>query len=187
MPIRMLSRDEHLKLSDTDLELFKSLQRRDQLPTMADEHKEAKGWSPTESMLLNIANQIAGGPASSRELARDIAASCFGPIYERYVEIAESSEQLAEGKTPKSEILAGAFTLPPNVKVPKAERGRGLAADLIIFAGTFAEIAERYPSALQFVGVNVSRVAAGMRLRAQKFGIDLGDYWSYRAPSRARK
>jgi len=180
--MQFLSRDQHCVLAATEIEQFKSLQRRDQLPTWAAGDADTRGYSPFESMLLIIANDLAEGPASSREAAATIASRGFGPIHQRWGEIDETSKSIVRGITPAVEILYGTLEIPINKTVGRRTAPLG-KTEPIIFCNTLAEIAANFPSPLRLVAVNVSRIAAEMRVRAEQQQIDLTEFWSYRFPT----
>src|SRR5262249_4972601 len=144
-----------------------------------------KGFSPTETLLLRLSIALSG---PDRDFTRDVAASCFGLVYDRFAEIAETSERLARGMKVDDQLFAGALMLPPGGAFPRqAKFGYGAAEGWIVFVDTLRELAGRYPTASRIVAGNLTHEAAEMRRIAETRAIDISDFWTYSPPGTRRK
>jgi hypothetical protein len=166
--VQLLTREQHCNLAGIDIEAFKSLQRRGLLPT-ADGTEEELGWkklgyTPFEAMLLLIANSLADEQSLSRLRAAKIAALGYGPINWNWVSVRQTSAELVRGATPAAEFLYGEIGLSDGTSE--------------IMCSTFARIARKFRSARFVTLVNVSRIAATMRIRASDLKIDLEEFWN---------
>lgn len=156
----LLSRDDYCRLTGIDLEMLKSLQRRDQVPTVPGPGAQGN-YTPLASVLMEIANEFADGQGINRTRAALLASHGFC-IYSRWKEVAETSEALFSGQDVSAELFLAV-----------AEDGRERSA----FCGTIAQISRKFPSPVRLALANVSRAAAVVRMRAARDNIDLGDFW----------
>lgn len=147
---------------------FTALSRRDQAPAAYTDllNRRHGEYSALEALLWIIRNAL-----SDLHLAHVAAAQTAAQavvIAERSSEIASTSQKLAAGVEPKSQILFARLLTPGDKGIPKT----------VFFCGTVTELAKKYPAPIVCVVVNVSRAAAELRARADNAGVSLDDFWS---------
>jgi hypothetical protein len=160
----MLTREQLCLLAGMELEAFKTLRKLGRIPTMADDQKDARGYTPFEAFMLVISDDLANGLTVSRTVACEIAMGAYKEIAcndARWQEICDTSADLVSGVSPNAEILFG--------------RIDPLGGKSKIVCGTLAEISAAHPSPVRTILTNVSRCAAVMRQRAARHKIDLVD------------
>jgi hypothetical protein len=151
-----LSREQHCALADLDVEAFKTLQRYSRIPDLGARFGQPNGYHPFETFALLIAMEFRRQFFMSHEQAASIAAKadvmlpCWHDIG-------------APLETSKPEIFFGRVSFP------------GVVPPLTV-CGTFLQIASDHPTAITFVGLSVSRIAAQMRSKAASRSIDLAEF-----------
>ncbi len=175
MGIQMLGRADFCKLAGLEVEQYNALRRRDQVPLVPNlDLPEAianeRGYSPTGALALIIANELTERYDMSRDRSARLALYTLQLFGQRWNRVAETSAQLAAGKTAYADILFAVIDWPgarPKKKGPPPKIG----------IGTLSEIASQYPNASSIIAVSATQCAALLRQRAARARIDLGDFW----------
>jgi hypothetical protein len=175
MGIRFLSRTDCCALAGLDVEQYKVLRRRDQVPMvpnpdLPEEVANARGYEARSALYLIIANELAERYEISRDYAAKMAAHAIC-MHDRWKEISATSAQLAAGKEPTHDIL---FALIDWWGFGQSKTKR---RDTKAAVGTLAEIAHQHPGARDIIATSLTRCAALMRQRAAKARINLDEFW----------
>jgi hypothetical protein len=188
--MKMFGRAEFCLLTGMEVEAFNSLRRRDLLPLrppreMPEETANISGYGPLPALLMIVANEAVDRHDVSRQRAARFAGMTFFVFRgwprpkdpDRWHLVADTSAEVAAGKEPSADILLAAIDWPANEPNPKDFKSSKNKTGLTVDIGTFQEIAERHPTASSIIAVSLTRCAAVLRQRAEKHGIDLGDFW----------
>jgi hypothetical protein len=173
----VLTREQHCLLAGIDVETFKSMKKRGQLPT-ADYAKTPegdRGYTPTSTLMLLIAIDLFYACGLSRDSAA-IIATAGNYAHRNWPAIASSSLLIAQGKPVENPVMCGLVERTKH----KAEAARQYALShnrhLSAFCGTVSDLARLAPIG-RMVCTNVSEIVARMRLAAERANIDLEQFW----------
>lgn len=174
----VLTREQHCLLAGIDIETFKSMKKRGQLPTI-DYSKTPdgeRGHTPSSTLMLLIAIDLFYACGLSRESAACVAASGYA-AHRVWPAIARSSLMIVQGKHVKDPVLCGLV----QTTTHKAEAVRQYALSprddcVSTFCGTVGDLAKLAPIG-RMVCTNVSEIVARMRLVAERANIDLEEFW----------
>ena len=165
-----LTRDQHCALAKIDVQAFKTLQRNERIPVLPKHLRAPSGFSAFETLALLTAVSFRGHFFMLHEQAAFIASE-IEVILPRWSEIID-----AGNSSPMTEILFGQVTFPFGEDRPKT------------VCGTLAELSAGYPEApMSFIAFSMSRIVAVMRVRAERLGIDLDEFWYPPTPASTPK
>lgn len=185
--IPFLTRAEFCRLTDLEINTFRQMRQRGQVPLVwrgdasfiiaemgashgpvagDDPEKEAaRGYTAGQAFCMILAGEFFRLYAVRREVAAFVAA--HGNLMfsaPEWRQIAETSAALQRGEKPDAEIFFGSFGR-PNGKA-------------IYGVGRLAELAADVPDAIDALAVSVTRVGALMRERAAEHNIDISNFWT---------
>ncbi|MEI9403384.1 hypothetical protein [Mesorhizobium argentiipisi] len=164
--VKFLNRESFCALVGMEVNTFKSLRQRGQVPAVwgdDPEREAARGFTDTATFLMMLADELYENLAISRERSAEIAARAFMVFTDRWQEVCDGSAALVDGKKPSAEILYGVVDM--------------AGAEPICVCGAFAQIAAEFVAPSNVVTVNITRLAAKLRRRASDLGIDIEDFW----------
>lgn len=161
-----LGRAQFCDLCDIDVEALNALYRRDLVPAVQE--KAERVYTPAAAFVLTVADEFSACFALSRDRAALMASSAYDLIGSRWKDIAATSEAMLAEKTSTGDILVGA------VNVTNAVFRR---AEPTMVIGTLAEIAARYPKAVNLIVISATRCATLLRQRARRHKIDVDSLW----------
>lgn len=182
----LLTREQHCLLAGLDIETFKSLKKRGHVPKHDDFETSdgRRGYLPEATLLLMMALEFHHSCGLSREVAAQVAWSCYivPPTHHRSIfpAIAKTSLRIAAGKPVNDPIMCG--LIDRGVGLEAREHDRKFALSLgddnrvVRFQGVIQDLAKRAPIRRVLL-VNISEIAARMRIVAELNAIDLEEYW----------
>jgi hypothetical protein len=168
--MKFLSRTELLSLTGDSVDRFDTRVRSGRLPAPQPNvtgRKRGK-YTRLEALVMMICNHLIDDKSVAQERAVQIASYAY-TISGRMSDIADTSADLESGLTPTFEIF---FAL-----VMQGNDDQSWPAATVAVCGTFAEIARDFANPISIDLVNVSRIAAVMRMRATRSKIDLEEFW----------
>lgn len=164
----MLSRSQFLDLAGMDLELFKTLARRDQLPFEArDESRQRGNYTPMEAYMTRLAMKLVEDSHVARDFAAWVPRQAARKMWKEWSRIAAI---ISDPKTPH--MFCGAYS--GDFYVP----GPYNASCFCVSWEGLAAIRSKNRLIDGLVIVNASTVAFAVHGIAQEKGIDLGDFWT---------
>lgn len=167
----VLTRRHYLHLADTDVQLYKTLNRRDQVPhfgrdsaRQSEEEEAASGYLPIEAVMLALSNDFARADGIERSHAARLIAGSPELTVEG-IRRAESGEDVW--------IADFAWT---EDGVEQHLQTVGALSEVISFIAnySYSDGYKPYPDVHRIAMVSVSRVVKQVRERAAALGLDLG-------------
>ena len=170
--MQRLTRAAYLHLANVDVQLFKTLNRRDQVPFMTrdtvlnpetDEEQAAKGYHPLEAVQLAIANDFARDGGLDRITSKKLSA---------WDRILTAIERANEGE----EIWIAGYFWNSGRYNNAMHMARIGTRDELVHALDDYEINGYRPAEhlYRIAMVNVSRILRQIHARAAEIGLDLG-------------
>lgn len=167
----VLTRRHYLHLADTDVQLYKTLNRRDQVPRFgrgsakqSEEEEAASGYLPIEAVMLALSNDFAKADGIERSHAARI--------------IAGSPELTVEGirRAEKGEDIWIADFAWSEDGVEQHLQSVGTPTEVISFIAdySYSDGYKPYAHVHRIAMVCASRVVKQVRERAAAIGLDLG-------------
>jgi hypothetical protein len=152
----VLTREQHCGLAGLDVEAFKTLHRYGRVPQIR-RFAQPGGYHPLETLALAVALQFQQQFFISHQQAASIAS--------RLEVILPHWKNIVEWPTIETEILFGRayFAFPTS------------PTDV---CGSLARIAADHPSSIGLICLSISRSAAVMKIKAERLGVDLSEFWA---------
>lgn len=184
--MKILTREQHCLLAGLDVETFKSMKKRGQLPKF-DEMETAegqRGHEPSATLLLMMALEFHHSCGLPRDLAARVAWSCM--VLPAYLDgspwraVAKTSLRIAKGEVVDEPVMCG--LIDRGVGLDAREHDRKFALLLgddnrvIRFHGVLKDLIKRAPIR-RLILVNLSEIVARMRIAADENEIDLRSFW----------
>lgn len=182
----LLTREQHCLLAGLNVETFKSLKKRGQVPKFDEmENSEGqRGHEPSATLLLMMALEFHHSCGLPRDLAAQVAWSCaVVPAYlhgSPWPALAQTSLRIARGEVVNDPIMCG--LIDRGVGLDACQHDRKFALSLgddnrvIRFHGVLNDLMRRAPIR-RLILVNLSEIVARMRIAADEHEIDLESYW----------
>jgi hypothetical protein len=182
----ILTREQHCLIAGLDVETFKSMKKRGQIPKF-DEMQTSegqRGHEPSATLLLMMALEFHHACGLPRDLAAQVAWSCtILPAHlhrSPWPAVARTSLRIARGETVNDPIMCG--LIDRGVGVDAHDHDRKFALNLgddnrvIRFHGVMKDLVKRAPIR-RLILVNLSEIVARMRIAADENAIDLKSFW----------
>lgn len=159
-----IPREKWLLLSGLELNAYKALQSRHQLPFVLGPAAH-DAYDPLGVLMMVLANEFAD-QGFNRTRAGTLGAHGYA-VGEHWADVARTSEAMHRGRKAPEELFLAIF------ESTGPQRGEA-------FCGTLTEIAKKFPNPARIALVNVTRAAVKIREQAAKHKIDLDayDFWT---------